>query len=74
MLPFNAMTVPVVDVAAGRIVVAAAESTPSPLAGGGKKAKPNRMRGRDGTQAATQPRAAVGSRRRRPTLSRKRRG
>jgi 16S rRNA processing protein RimM len=76
MLPFNEMTVPVVDVAAGRIIVAAAEAsfTSSPLAGGDKKAKPNRMRRRDGTQVATQPRAAVGSRRRRPTLSRKRRG
>ena len=76
MLPFNEITVPVVDVAAGRIVVAAAEASfaPSPLAGGDKEAKPNRMRGRDGTQAATQPHAAVGSRRRRSTLSRKRSG
>lgn len=76
LLPFNAMIVPLVDVAAGRIVVAAAEAsfTPSSLAGGDKEAKPNRMRGRDGTQAATQLRAAVDSRRRRPTLSRKRRG
>ena len=75
MLPFNAMTVPVVDVTAGRIIVAAEASlTPSAFAGGDKEAKPNRMRGRDGTQAATQPRAAVDSRRPPLTLSRKRRG
>jgi 16S rRNA processing protein RimM len=76
MLPFNETTVPLVDVAAGRIIVAIAEASiaPPPLAGGGGEAKPSGVTGPDGKHAATQPRPAAGFRRRRPMLSRKRRG
>ena len=62
MLPFNETTVPVVDVAAGRIVVAATEDLFAPSASA------------DGEQApAAEPANDIGSRRR-SALSRKRSG
>jgi 16S rRNA processing protein RimM len=62
MLPFNETTVPVVDVAAGRIVVAATEDLFAPSSSA------------DGEQApAAEPANDIGSRRR-PALSRKRSG
>jgi 16S rRNA processing protein RimM len=67
MLPFDAATVPDVNISAGRIVVC-----PSPLAGEGAEAKPSQARGLSGKRLLT-PNAA-GSRRRRSTLSRKGRG
>jgi 16S rRNA processing protein RimM len=62
MLPFNETTVPVVDVAAGRIIVAVAEGSFAPSSSA------------DEEQArAAEPANDIGSRRR-PALSRKRRG
>jgi 16S rRNA processing protein RimM len=50
MLPFNEQTVPVVDVAAGRIIVAAAEITDAPSAPAAERgtAKPKASRKRSG--------------------------
>jgi 16S rRNA processing protein RimM len=67
MLPFDAATVPEVNISAGRIVV-----SPSPPAGEGDEAKPSRVRGLSGKRLLT--RNAAGSRQRRSTLSRKGRG
>jgi 16S rRNA processing protein RimM len=67
LLPFDAATVPQVDIRGGTLVI-----NPSPLAGEGGKAKPSRVRG----PAREDPlsRTAAGSRRHRSTLSRKGRG
>jgi 16S rRNA processing protein RimM len=67
LLPFDAATVPQVDIRGGTLVI-----NPSPLAGEGGKAKPSRVRGpaRKGPLSRT----AAGSRRHRSTLSRKGRG
>ncbi len=78
LLPFDEQTVPVIDLAAGRMVVAAPEATfaPSPLAGQRGEAKPSRVRGAADKRPAARPRipTAAGSRRQRSTLSRKRSG
>lgn len=66
MLPFNEATVPVVDVAAGRVIVAAGEvsfAAPPPAAGDGEEKQ----------RPATEPSTDIRSRRP-PPLSRKRRG
>jgi len=69
MVPFDEQTVPVIDLAAGRMVVAAPEATfaPSPLAGEGEEAKPSRVRGAADKRPAARPRTrtAAGSRRQR---------
>jgi len=72
LLPFDEATVPVVDLAAGRLVVV----MPSPLPGEGGEAKPSRVRAVADKHAADRPltRTAPGSRRQRSTLSRKGRG
>jgi len=67
MLPFDAATVPEVNVAGGRIVVSS-----SPDAEEAGEAKPGRAKAPGGKRALT--RTATGSRRNRPTLSRKGRG
>jgi len=67
MLPFDAKTVPDVNISAGRIVVSS-----SPPAGEDGEAKPGRARGLPGKRPLT--RSTAGSRRRRSTLSRKGRG
>jgi 16S rRNA processing protein RimM len=75
MLPFNEMTVPVVDVAAGRVIVAAggASLAAAPAAAGDGEAKQSDVRGHAGKPGMAQPQAYAGSRRR-PALSRKGRG
>ena len=74
MLPFNEMTVPVVDVSAGRIIVGAGEASLAAArsAAGEGEAKQCDMQGH-GKQGMAQPQVETGSRRR-PALSRKRRG
>jgi 16S rRNA processing protein RimM len=67
LLPFDAVTVPEVNVGGGTIVV-----NPSPLAGEGGEAKPSRVRGP--ARKAPLTRTTVGSRRPRYNLSRKGRG
>jgi len=67
MLPFDAATVPEVNLPAGTIVV-----DPSPLAGAGGAAKPSRVRSPTGKRPFT--RTAAGARRRHSTLPRKGRG
>jgi 16S rRNA processing protein RimM len=67
LLPFDAATVPEVNLRAGEIVV-----NPSPLAGEGGEAKPSRVKGAAREHLLTQ--SAAGRRRRRSTLSRKGRG
>jgi 16S rRNA processing protein RimM len=67
LLPFDAATVPEINLSAGRIVV-----NPSPPAGEGGEAKPSRVRGPARKRPLT--RTAAGSRRHRSTLSRKGRG
>jgi 16S rRNA processing protein RimM len=72
LLPFNETTVPVVDVAAGRLVIdRRQESPPSRLAGKGDEATPSRVRGK---AAGPLTGTAAGSRQRQSTLSDKRRG
>jgi 16S rRNA processing protein RimM len=75
MLPFNELTVPVVDVAAGRVVVAVSEasSPPSPSGDESGEAMPDRRRAAPAKRAASKPGTDIASRRR-ATLSRKRRG
>jgi len=75
MLPFNELTVPVVDLAAGRVVVAASEasSPPSPSAGENGDATPDRGRPQAAKRAATKADTDIASGRR-ATLSGKRRG
>ena len=75
MLPFNELTVPVVDVAAGRVVVTASEasSPPSPSADESGEAMPDRRRAEPAKRAASKPGTDIASRRR-ATPSRKRRG
>jgi 16S rRNA processing protein RimM len=67
LLPFDEQTVPVIDLAAGRMVVVAPEATfaPSALTGAGGEAKPSRVRraARPGTRTAA-------SRRQRSAFSR----
>jgi 16S rRNA processing protein RimM len=67
LLPFDAATVPEVNVRGGTIVI-----NPSPLAGEGGEAKPSRVRG--SARKGPLTRTAAGSRRPRSTLSRKGRG
>jgi 16S rRNA processing protein RimM len=67
LLPFDAVTVPEVNVCGGTIVI-----NPSPLAGEDGEAKPSRVRG--SPRKAPLTRTAAGSRRPRSTLSRKGRG
>ena len=71
LVPFDAMHVPAVDIAAGKIVV-----VPSPLMGERGETKPSRVRGRAEQNSKTVPftRTAAGSRRQRSTLARKGRG
>ncbi|HML08184.1 MAG TPA: ribosome maturation factor RimM [Xanthobacteraceae bacterium] len=74
LLPFDAATVPEVDVAAGRIIVVAPKDmfAPSPLAREAGAAKPSRAKGRTKKNSASQPpRRSAGSSRRRSALSRK---
>lgn len=66
LLPFDAATVPEVNVRGGTIVI-----SPSPVAGEGGEAKPSRVSG--SARKGTLTRTAAGARRPR-TLSRKRRG
>jgi len=68
LIPFDAINVPTVDLAAGRIVV-----SPSPAAGEAGEAKPSRVRGTAADNLDGDPltRTAAGSRQRRSTLSRK---
>jgi 16S rRNA processing protein RimM len=75
ILPFNETTVPVVDVSARRIIVGAAEASlaAAPSATGDGEAKQSDVQGHAGKQGVAQPQAEAGSRRR-PALSRKRRG
>jgi len=77
LVPFDETHVPTVDITAGRIVVEPPDLfEPSPRVGEGGEAKPSRVRGKAAQNTATRPvtRTAAGSRRRRSTLSRKRRG
>ena len=76
MLPFNEVTVPVVDVAAGRVVVAASEApfAPSPSAGESGAATVDQERAQPTKRPATKTDANIGSRRRTLPLSGKRRG
>ena len=67
LLPFDAVTVPEVNLRTGTIVV-----NPSPLAGEGGEAKPSRVR--DPARKRPLPRTAASSRRHRSPLSRKGRG
>jgi 16S rRNA processing protein RimM len=67
LLPFDTATVPEVNIRGGTIVI-----DPSPVAAEAGEAKPSRVRGRARKGPLT--RAAVGSRRRRSTLSHRRRG
>jgi 16S rRNA processing protein RimM len=67
MLPFDAASVPDVNISAGRIVVSF-----SPSAGEDAEPKPSRARDLPGKRPLT--RSTAGSRRRRSTLSRKGRG
>src|SRR6185437_221619 len=57
MLPFNEMTVPVVDLAGGRVVVAVSEASPppSPSAGENDEAMPDRGRPQAAKRAVTKP-------------------
>jgi 16S rRNA processing protein RimM len=72
MLPFNEATVPVVDVAAGRVVVAFGEasSPPSSSTGENGEAVPDRGLGQSAKRAATKLGTDIASRRR-AALSRK---
>jgi len=67
LLPFDAATVPEINIAGGRIVVSS-----SPNAEEAGEAKPGRAKAPGGNRPLT--RTATGSRRNRPTLSRKGRG
>jgi 16S rRNA processing protein RimM len=69
LLPFDEATVPVVDLAGGRMVVV----MPSPLAGEGGEAMPSRVRAVAGDEKAP-TRTDAGSRRHRSPLTRKGRG
>jgi 16S rRNA processing protein RimM len=67
LLPFDATTVPEVNVRGGTIVI-----NPSPLAGEGGEAKPSRVRG--SARKGPLTRTTAGARRPRSTLSHKGRG
>jgi 16S rRNA processing protein RimM len=67
LLPFDATTVPEVNVRGGTIVI-----NPSPLAGEGSEAKPSRVRG--SARKGPLTRTTAGARRPRSTLSHKGRG
>jgi 16S rRNA processing protein RimM len=74
MLPFNEVTVPVVDLTAGCVVVAVSEASfpPSPSAGESEEAMSDRRRVQPTKRAASKP--GTDTSRRRATLSRKPRG